>query len=100
MKYLLIILLLLFNKAHSQVNVDSLNKLKVGIDMQPKKYKRGFVYWNRDCALVTLWWWEKVDKVDGVNIHRWMTKINLNGKSSMGWVDEQSIDADTQKLNK
>ena len=82
--------------SNSQIleGADSLNKLKVGIDFKPTKYKAGYVFYEQHGAKVTLLRWVGQSQMYGVVTHRWSCRIEIKGVSgsAMCWFDDESIE--------
>ena len=79
---------------------DSINKLKVGVDNKPTKYKPGFTYYN-DCGnKITLIEYKKVaTDFYGIDDYRWRALSEMVGTEIkyLIWTDDCWIDLYTDK---
>lgn len=85
------------------VEADSLNKLKVGIDYKPTKYKSGYVFYEQHGAKVTLLRWvHEGAKSFGVYQYRWRCRIEIEriGGSALCWFDDKNIEKYSKQNNR
>ena len=72
---------------------DTLNKLQVGINFEPTRYKPGFEYINEDGYKVILVRYEHVYTQFGVKVYRWQARMRLkNGTEILFWTDDYWLD--------
>jgi predicted small secreted protein len=82
---------------YSKEQIDSFNKLKVGIEFKPTAYKEGFTFYDDRGVKATLLKWTYNGKMFGVDTYRWRTNWEYAGVSSLGWTDDCWIDLYTGK---
>jgi hypothetical protein len=77
---------------------DTLNKLQVGINFEPTKYKSGFNYKNESGFKVTLLNYLKIYNKFGVDIYRWQVLIQIKGDQEIiTFTDDYWIDIASNK---
>lgn len=80
--------------------VDSLNNLKVGINDQPTKYKKGFKFLDSNGVYFELLKYVPCSTdIFGVVIYRWRVKMSTGITSAHGWTDDVWIDIYTGKAH-